>query len=158
MTAARGVFPTALKAQLSPRLYRELLSFGASVPQVFIQRFLEWKSGDEDGSYYFGKDALNRNSKWLRHVHMVPIASPDAIAQWDKNWQRSRARKSDRYLFYSDGGSFGYLLLGVVNDPGAHQFLAKPNSSDRLVLLVMEKQADAFYHFGKLSDDEAGAM
>lgn len=149
--------PTVLKAQLSPRLHRELLSIGLAVPQVFVARFLEWKSGDEDSSYYFGKDAFNRNSKWLRHVHMVPIASPDALEQWDKNWQRSRARKSDRYLFYSDGGSFGYLLLGVVNDPGAHQFLAEPDSSDRLVLLEMEKQADAFYHFGKLPNDELGA-
>jgi hypothetical protein len=142
-----------LKAALSPRLHRELLSFGSTVPEAFTQRFLEWKSGGEDESYYFGKDALNRNSKWLRHVHMVPIASPDSLEQWDKNWQRSRARKSDRYLFYSDGGPFGYLLLGVVNDPSAHQFLAGSRSSDRVVLLEMEKQADAFYHFGRLPND-----
>ncbi len=148
--------PTVLKAQLSPRLHRELLSFGITAPQVFIERFLEWKDGGEDSSYFFGKDALNRSSKWLRHVHMVPIASPDTLEQWNNNWQKYRARRSDRYLFYSDGGSFGYLLLGIVNDPGAHQFLSEPNQDDRLVLLAMEKQADAFFHFGKLPSDDLG--
>jgi hypothetical protein len=76
---ARQKLPTALKACLSPWL-QDAFAADKLDAQRFIDRFLEWKQHGEDESYFFGKDALNLNSSWVRHVHMVPISSPQDLA------------------------------------------------------------------------------
>lgn len=118
-------------------------------PKIFINDFLDWKSGDEDDSYYFAKDAFNLHSEHVRHVHMVPLFEQNSIEKWDANWRKFRKRTSDRYLFYVDGGHFGYLLLYIVNDPGAHTFLSDPSDAERELLREFERIADNFVHFGK---------
>jgi Toxin YafO, type II toxin-antitoxin system len=142
---------TPLKAQLSPWLTQAFAAEGVDA-QRFMDRFVQWKQAGEDESYFFGKDALNLRSKLIRHVHMVPLASPQALAAWDTNWQRRRKRVSDRFLFYVDGARHGYLLLYIVNDPGAHDFLNSANPASRAVRQAMQKMADQFYHFGIVTE------
>ncbi len=141
---------TALKACISPWL-QEAFSAENINAQHFIDRFVQWKHSGEDESYFFGKDALNLHSCMVRHVHMVPISTPNALAAWDTNWQRRRKRVSDRFLFYVDGGRHGYLLLYIVNDPGAHEFLSSKDSANQAVQRVIQVMADEFYHFGTVA-------
>ncbi len=141
---------TAPKACLSPWL-QEAFATESIDAQHFIGLFLQWKQDGEDESYFFGKDALNLQSSLVRHVHMVPLSTPDALAAWDTNWQRHRKRVSDRFLFYVDGGIHGYLLLYIVNDPGAHEFLSKKDAANQLVRSAIEAMADEFYHFGTVA-------
>jgi Toxin YafO, type II toxin-antitoxin system len=140
---------TALVAHLSSVLKNDFNLDGVD-SSLFIQRFLEWKQSSEDDSYFFGKDGLNRGSSLVRHVHMVPIHLGMDETEWDKNWKFNRKRTSDRYLFYVDGQQFGYLLLLLVDDPGAHAFLSSSDIEDRKMLSELERWADEFFYFGKI--------
>jgi len=129
---------------LSDQLIAECLD-----PNVLIHRFSEWKTGDEYSSYFFGKDALGLKTSALRHVHMVPLHDAEQLTSWNRAWRRKPpARKtSDRFLFYCDGGTqYGYLLIYIVGDPGAHDFLN--NLETKKLLAAFEECADEFIHFG----------
>ena len=50
-------------------------------------------------------------------------------------------------LFYCDGGAqYGSLLIYIVGDPGAQDFLSSPGS--RPLPAFFEQCADQFIHFG----------
>jgi hypothetical protein len=135
-----------MQVRLTQLLEQTLLSAGDS-PQTLINLFTDWKSGPEDGSYHFGKDAFNRDSRLLRHVHMIPVGVPGDLAKWDAAWGRESKRTSDRFLFYADGGRpYGFLLIFIVNDPGAHGFL--DDRANKALLGKFEQIADDFVHFG----------
>ena len=87
-------------------------------------------------------------TKVLYHVHMVPRNVPGAQQQWDQDWRRYGRRTSDRYLFYANSGSGrDYLLIDLVDDPGAHQVWDAAYAEYRKEL---EKTADDFVYFGKV--------
>lgn len=62
---------------------------------------------------------------------------------------RGRGRRtSDRYLLYAYGGHReGYLLISVIDDPGAHELWAPQNKARRQAL---EEIAEAFCVFGTI--------
>lgn len=116
---------------------------------VLIERFSEWKRGDEYSSYFFGKDGFGLKTSVLRHVHLVPLHDINAMSKWNTAWKkRPPGRKtSDKYLFYCDAGiSHGYLLIYIIGDPGAHDFLTKKQSKP--LLDAFEACANQFVHFG----------
>ena len=105
-------------------------------------------SGREDDSYFFSRNSAPANGKFLSHVHMVPVNLPEALELWNTNWQRHSRRVSDRYLFYADGGpSNGFLLIAMVDEPGAHEIW---NPGRRSEIKTLEEVADRFYHFGEV--------
>lgn len=133
--------------QITSDLKEQLLAENLDSAQLILD-FTEWKSGAEDDHYFFGRDGLGRGSKFLAHVHMVPLFVPADADNWDKCWQHRWPRKSDRYLFYVDGGrSFGFLLITIINDPGAHKVWGPAYKKYRSDL---EHIADEFFHFGKI--------
>jgi Toxin YafO, type II toxin-antitoxin system len=72
----------------------------------------------------------------------------DDLARWNHNWRYHRKRTSDRYILYANGGiSHGFLLIAIINDPGAH---ALWNEQNRAVLALMEGIAEQFCIFGRL--------
>jgi len=100
---------------------RQKLDIVPGAADALAAEFALWKSGGEDDHYDFGKDGLGLRSKVLYHVHMVPIHVEGAQEAWNKAWARHGKRTSDRYLFYAYGGPrLGWLLLDVIDDPGAH--------------------------------------
>jgi Toxin YafO, type II toxin-antitoxin system len=119
-------------------------------PQALINYFSEWKQSPTTEDYYFGKDAFNRGSKVLRHVHLPPKSSSDGIARWQTCWRQQRNRTSDRHLFYVDRGLDRYLLIFIVDDPGAHELLAHPTPEQKALLTEFERIASEFYYFGKV--------
>ena len=116
-----------------------------------ISSFAAWKHNKLTESYYYGKDGLNRNSTILRHVHLPPCSDEFELQQWDRNWTKYRGRTSDRYLFYVDRGLDRYLLLYIVDDPGAHTFLSEPNQTQLAILKELEDIADLYFYSGKVS-------
>lgn len=113
--------------------------------------FSEWKRGDEYSSYFFGKDGLGLSTLYLRHVHLVPVNDPLALKRWDAAWQRRPPgrKTSDRYLFYCDGGRHGFLLIYIVGDPGAHDFMS--SARVKPLLKSFSDHAERFAHFGEFS-------
>lgn len=116
-------------------------------PNQLLQDFSSWKdSSDPDSCYIFGKDAFNMNSTRLRHVHMVPLFSNDDQEKWNLAWRRFSRRTSDRYLFYADGGvREGYLLIDILDDPGAHTIWSPANKQ---ILSNWEEIAEKFIIYG----------
>lgn len=135
------------QVRLTSRL-RTQLSIGALDPEALIREFSDWKDSESVEHYSFAKDGLNRNSKLLYHVHMVPLNVAEALDAWDYCWERYRKRTSDRYLFYTNGGpTYGYLLIALIDDPGAHLIWAFDNRATRS---QWEAIADNFFHFGTI--------
>lgn len=140
-----------VQVRLTEALRTQLLADGLD-PDILIKRFSDWKGGDEYGSYLFGKDGLGLKSKVLRHVHMVPLHDAEALAKWDQAWRRKPPgrKTSDRYLFYCDGGkSYGFLLIYIVGDPGAHEVFL---STEAALIGSFEKCAEEFVNSGKISN------
>ncbi|WNO03979.1 hypothetical protein [Rhodoferax mekongensis] len=134
-----------VKVAITNALRGQMQAWGLD-PAELIEDFTTWKSGPEDDHFTFGSNALGRGSKLLHHVHMVPLFVPEAYDQWLVNWENYRPRTSDRYLFYVDGGlAYGYLLIAIINDPGAHAVWQPQYAQYRKDL---ESIADDFFHFG----------
>lgn len=136
-----------LKVQISSQLLTALTASGQS-PELLMSKFSEWKLGDPDDHYWFGRDV--KGSSGLYHVHMVPRNDLNKKKQWDISWGRPgySKRDSDRYLLYANGGPrLGYLLIDLLEDPGAHGLWA---GSQKSRLAALELVADNFIYAGKV--------
>jgi hypothetical protein len=76
---------TAVRGQVAPALQAKFALAGQS-SESFLLDFIDWKSGYEDDSYFFAKDGLNRGSRYLSHVHILPTL-PDALSKWNHAWE-----------------------------------------------------------------------
>jgi hypothetical protein len=139
-----------MDVRLTGNLESSLNANDGLTPQALISYFAEWKQSPATEDYFFGKDAFNRGSSVLRHVHLPPRSNADEIPRWQTCWRRRSNRTSDRHLFYVDRGLGRYLLIFIVDDPGAHEFLANPTSEQKALLTEFERIANNFYYFGKV--------
>lgn len=108
--------------QITKALENQLLGAGKD-PTDLLDDFSDWKDGYD--VYQFGRDSSNGKPPFFYHVHLVPVNDPDPnkLILWNKSWSKgwsSQKRTSDRYLLYVDGGRFGFLLVALIEDPGAH--------------------------------------
>jgi mRNA interferase YafO len=107
---------------------------------LFLDQFAKWKSGDEYGSYLFGKDASYAKpeaqgySYALRHVHLVPLADHEQLKMWDNKWRRRGRKTSDRALVYVEAPKNKYLLIFILDEPDAHAIAAMNTSEDRATM------------------------
>ncbi len=139
---------------LTEDLRDHLRAIGAD-KQALVRSFQQWKALAAQGKehFEFGRDVPGLGNRHLRHVHMVPLYSPADEARWRRNWRYGRERKSDRYLLYADGTpAFGYLLITLINDPGAHTLWEPQN---RQLVQLLERIADDFHHHGRAPDESA---
>lgn len=136
------------RVRIAPQLVTQLQADGHD-PGQLLSDFEEWKAGHPDDSYIFGHDSLGIGTKYLYHAHMVPLNVQAELQEWDKVWERGRGRRtSDRYLLYAYGGAReGYLLVAVIDDPGAHQLWAPQN---RALRANLEQVAEDFCVFGTM--------
>lgn len=110
----------------------------------------------EYDEYLFGKDGayqlptVNGRRNVLRHVHLVPLKSPEQLKQWDKSWHFRRRKSSDRALVYVDNGRGDYLLIHILNDPGAHETASMRTLQHRQLMEQLAKVADMFIHSGQV--------
>jgi hypothetical protein len=54
------------------------------------------------------------------HVHLMPKLGTKNREEWQDAWEERGNRTSGAYLVYTDGGSYGFLLIDVINDPKGH--------------------------------------
>ena len=108
----------ALKVQLASQLITALISTGQS-PALLQAKFAEWKSSEPDEHYWFSREVIGDFG--LLHVHMIPQNETERRKQCESDWKNYRKRRSDRYLIFANGGPrLGYLLIDLIEDPGAH--------------------------------------
>lgn len=123
---------------------------------LFIREFSIWKSGDEYGSYLFGKDSsyakpsIFGNPSALRHVHLVPLADNLALQRWDRAWSRSARKTSDRALVYADAGRGRYLLIFILPEPDAHIIASMQTQQAKETMTGFLNVASEFIDTGKI--------
>ncbi|MGB4584776.1 MAG: type II toxin-antitoxin system YafO family toxin [Rhodoferax sp.] len=112
-----------MKVHVTSQLSAHLLAVSQHAESVLVRKFTEWKSGPDDGHYWFSQNKRGDDGL-LFHVHLIPNNEPAARKEWDRLWRgppvRPWRRRSDRYLLYADGKRHGYLLIALLEDPGAH--------------------------------------
>lgn len=138
-----------MQVKITKLLYEALLAAGGNA-EMFIEDFIKWKSGDEYGSYIFGKDSayttptVDGQTNVLRHVHLVPLTDQNQLEKWNKAWKHGSRKTSDRALVYVDDGKGSFLLIYILDEPDAHN-IAKMNTSNYKAL--MEGFADVAAEF-----------
>ena len=109
-----------MKVFVGSVLSKHLAAIDPTAEATLITDFSEWKSGDEFEHPIFCHDQVENG---LHHVHMVPLNKIEDLKKWDAQMVKKHTRhkrRSDRYLLFADGGRFGYLLIQILDDPGAH--------------------------------------
>ena len=104
-------------------LKRELNALGPKAESTLVAKFTEWVAGDEFEHYWFCNRKLG-DDRYLYHVHLIPQNEKNKRATWDELWKKPRRhheRRSDRYLLYAVNGRGDYLLIELLDDPGAHK-------------------------------------
>lgn len=134
--------------RVTSQLKTQLQLAQPNAEELLVGKFLEWKSSPED-HYWFSKD-VRGDDGYLFHVHLVPSNDQVARGIWDRLWSRHPrrpwSRRSDRYLLYADAGtSHGYLLIALIEDPGAH---ALWSPAQQAVRKQFEIVAENFCVFG----------
>jgi hypothetical protein len=119
-----------MKVHVTSQLGAQLLAVSRNAESVLVGKFTEWKSGLEDGHYWFSQNKLGDDGL-LFHVHLIPNNEVVARQVWNRLWRgppkRPWKRRSDRYLLYADGKRHGYLLIALLEDPGAHELWLPSN-------------------------------
>lgn len=123
--------------------------------QVLIEKFEEWKCGDEYGSYLFGKDSAYSCPKingklHLRHVHLPPLIDAIQLERWNKQWKRRGRKTSDRVLIYVQDQQDNYLLIFILPEPQAHAVAKMKTSEDKTLMENFATVAAEFLETGNI--------
>lgn len=125
-------------------------------PILFQKSFASWKSGDEYGSYLFGKDSayvapkVDGNQYVLRHVHLVPLSDVGQLEQWNKAWRRKGRKTSDRALVYVSDDKGNHLLIYILDEPDAHAIASMKTAQHREIMAGMAEVAAEFLESGEI--------
>lgn len=90
--------------------------------ELIREEFSAYKSGGEFDHEWFCHEVGPDPGKFLRHVHFIPT-NPADEAEWLTDFQdkhKYRRRTSDRYVLYAHDARHGYLIIDILDDPGAH--------------------------------------
>lgn len=113
--------------------------------------FAAYKGGDEFSHKLFCHDIGSDPGCHLRHVHFIPT-DPEDLNRWMELFKipyKRKQRTSDRYVLYAHDKTYGFLLIDILDDPGAHSLW----SQRRTTLAGYEKVASNFCTFGPVSMD-----
>lgn len=139
-----------MQVHVAAPLKAQLQAASAGAEAELVQKFTEWKSGDPDDHYWFSKDVRGDDGN-LYHVHLVPNNVQADRKAWNVLWsqkpRRPWLRRSDRYLLYANGGRHGFLLIALLEDPGAHQLWERASQKDREDFEIV---AENFVYFGQV--------
>ncbi|MDD2811747.1 type II toxin-antitoxin system YafO family toxin [Rhodoferax sp.] len=121
-----------MKVHVTSQLSVQLLAVSQNAEALLVDEFIAWKNGPEDGHYWFSQNKLGDDGH-LFHVHLIPNNNATARREWNRLWRgppvRPWKRRSDRYLLYADGKQHGYILIALLEDPGAHDLWLPKNKS-----------------------------
>lgn len=126
-------------------LFSTLESRGIA-PEFLRESFAAYKSGDEFSHKLFCHDIGSDPRCYLRHVHFIPT-DPESQKVWIDLYRdrfKRKRRTSDRYVLYAQDKNYGFLLIDILDDPGAHDLWMQR----RTKLAGYEKIASDFCTFG----------
>lgn len=125
-------------------------------PANFAAEFDRWKVSFPSGEFshpLFGKDGAYTNRlgaevDMLRHVHLIPLQDPAALAKWEVNHLRRSRKTSDRVLVYASDERHGHLLIYILEEPTAHAVAQMKTPQHRELMLKLAKIASRFVEDG----------
>jgi hypothetical protein len=128
--------------------------FGAGAARIFCDEFADWRRMGVH--ILFGKDAPYRKPKVagdkdLMHVHLMPSVSKGDNDVWVKKWALSRPashRTSDHVLVYTEDDSGNFLLIAILDEPGAHAVADMRTPANQALMESFAAIAEAFRHHG----------
>lgn len=139
-----------MQVDVASALRQQLQAQSSSAESILKAKFIEWKSQPGQDHYWFSRDVLG-DDKHLRHVHLVPNNVQTDRETWNDLWSKGPKqawqRRSDRYLLYADRGMGRYLLISLIEDPGAHALWEKSHTATRKAFEVV---AENFVIFGQV--------
>lgn len=123
------------------------------VRRDLVKAFTWWKQDPsrEFESPFFGKDsALIRPSVggctyMLRHCHVVPLHNAAEKRRWAIEHKRRSRKTSDRVLIYVEHRD-QYLLIDVIDDPGAHEIMRMVDQQGKSFMQKCAEEAHAFIY------------
>ncbi len=130
------------------------LKKGGQDSNLFCQSFKEWKTGDEFGSYHFGKDSayatptVDGQKYALLHVHLVPVF--DQLSTWKKIWRFKGRKTSDRVLVYTKNSNGDFLLIFILSEPDAHKIARMETQKHKAIMDGFANVAAAFLFDGSV--------
>jgi hypothetical protein len=138
-----------MQVRVTAPLKAQLQAAHPAAEATLVKKFTEWKSGPPNGHYWFSREVRGDDGH-LYHAHLIPQNVVQDRVQWDALWsgrpRRPWLRRSDRYLLYADSGKlYGYLLIAVLDDPGAHTLWTP---SAKVMRESFEIVAENFVYFG----------
>lgn len=140
-----------MQVRVATPLRAQLAAVSSAAEMALLRSFSDWKAGQPEEHYWFSRDVRGDDGH-LYHVHMVPNNEAKARKDWNSLWfdrpRRPWLRRSDRYLLYANGGQYGYLLLALIEDPGAHKLWTPALNAQRLAFEVV---AENFVYFGQVN-------
>ncbi|NRR28727.1 type II toxin-antitoxin system YafO family toxin [Oxalobacteraceae bacterium] len=124
---------------------------------MFIDCFSEWKAGEPLDNLLFGKDVPYRTPTVggkhfsLRHVHLIPQANAQEAAEWRDAYNLGRQKTSDRALVYVSDDKGNHLLLGILEEPEAHEIARMKTPEHESLMRTYATIAEEFLQTGKTS-------
>ncbi|PTT42367.1 hypothetical protein DBR23_03680 [Acidovorax sp. HMWF018] len=123
-----------------------------------MDEFSAWKARGPAGEYAFyafGRDGEYSRPKVLgvnvlRHVHLAPRVDPHEQAEWKRRWRKGWQKTSDRVLVYAQDQTHGYLLIYILDEPGAHEIAEMRSPEDEKLMKQMAKVASDFIFDGSI--------
>lgn len=145
-----------MTVQITNAFRARFIAIGVN-PDKFIEVFAEYKSGPPLGDLLFGKDEGYHAPKVdgvplvLRHVHMIPQDDVEEVRQWRENYKYGRQKTSDRALVYVTNAKGDHLLMGILEEPGAHEVCKMKTPEDAALMKKFAIIAAVFLKTGKVS-------
>lgn len=129
-------------------------------PAKVVEQFAWWKHSEDrlDSSFWFGRDSayvdpeVGGKKYRLRHAHLPP-GDVRAKDRWTTLFRRGREKTSDRALVYAQASNGDYVLLQVLDEPGAHKIARMLSAADKKLMQDLAAQAAKFID-GVLDDFE----
>lgn len=133
----------------------QLQAAGTSATQ-FATLFQAWQVAGEYSSPYFGKDGayygvkIDNRDYLLRHVHLEPKQNTVQKAAWWKAWGRRARKKSDTALVYTKDSRGRFLLIWILAEPDAHDYINRTEAKHIQAVNQYAKVAAAFLADGSI--------
>jgi hypothetical protein len=125
-------------------------SYGAGAAQAFCDEFAQWRKAG--AHVLFGKDTPYRKplvdgADKLMHVHLMPSVNKGDHDLWMKRWRLKRPashRTSDHVLVYVADDHGDWLLIAILDEPGAHAIADMRTPENKATMEGFAAVAEAF--------------
>lgn len=116
-----------------------------------VEQFAWWKADPdrEFRSFWFGKDGAYQSPDVdgrpyeLRHCHLPPSSEP-AKTRWAAVFKKLGRKTSDRVLVYARRKNGDYLLIYVLDEPGAHEIAEMRTKDHERLMRALAEMAAVF--------------